>query len=260
MDLVIDAFSEPKAGNTLDEYEDAYCTPRSRVLSLTGRRGVRIAIADGASEGSFSRHWAQMLVREFCRTPGRALNTCLHEARKEWNQWAEHYRRDRELRGRPLQWFEEPKFEQGSFATLLGVEFRLRKLPSSAQRWTAYAVGDACLFHIRRDVLLAAFPLDQCDGFTTRPTLIASKPARSRKERAALRNSGALMRGDRMYLATDALAEWVLCSLAAGHAPWELLDGVAQSSDKAFSDLVTRLRSDGEVRNDDVTLVRLSVH
>jgi hypothetical protein len=260
MDLVVDTFSEPKAGNTREEYEDAYWPLRSGLIRLTGQRRVRVAVADGASEGSFSSRWAQMLVREFCRLPGRRLDTCLGAARNEWNQWAQAHRRDREEHGRPLQWFEEPKFEQGSFATLLGVEFRLRRLSSSTHGWTAYAVGDACLFHVRRDVLVAAFPLDHCDAFTSKPALVPSKQESKRRgSSVAQRRSGLLMRGDRMYLVTDALAQWVLCSLAAGQAPWILLERLGQTKDEAFSDFVSQLRSRAEVRNDDVTLIRLSV-
>ena len=55
MDAFVQVFSVPKFGNTEDEYEDAVA------FSLPDQR---FAIADGATESSFSDRWAQSLVKE----------------------------------------------------------------------------------------------------------------------------------------------------------------------------------------------------
>jgi hypothetical protein len=64
MHVVTEAFWLPKAGNTLEEYEDAFWPRKSMDRSLSM---FRCAVADGATETSFSRVWAQTLVRAYCR-------------------------------------------------------------------------------------------------------------------------------------------------------------------------------------------------
>ena len=64
MHVVAEAFWLPKAGNTLEEYEDAFW-PRKSIDRSTSM--FRCAVADGATETSFSAVWAQTLVRAYCR-------------------------------------------------------------------------------------------------------------------------------------------------------------------------------------------------
>lgn len=62
MRVSIQVFGLPKAGNRADEYEDAYSPKRQGELE---GESFRFAVADGATEGSFSRLWAGMLVRSY---------------------------------------------------------------------------------------------------------------------------------------------------------------------------------------------------
>ena len=49
----------------------------------------------------------------------------------------------------------------------------------STMGWTAWAVGDACLFHVRRGSLLTCFPMGASTDFDLHPFLYQSKPLRS---------------------------------------------------------------------------------
>src|SRR5437764_13347045 len=93
----------PKRGNSPEEYEDAFCAAR-----VGERRGrvFRFAIADGATEASFSGRWAQMLTRAYCR--GDLESDCqtasLARLQAAWSS---------EISGRSLPWYAEEKVRQG---------------------------------------------------------------------------------------------------------------------------------------------------
>ena len=62
------AWWAPKSGNTASEYEDAYAVKPE---------ALRFAVADGASETSFARQWAELLVEGFVQAAPSAAE--LHD-------------------------------------------------------------------------------------------------------------------------------------------------------------------------------------
>ena len=48
------------------------------------------------------------------------------KALERWAEWLPRYLDDRARNGRPIQWFEEAKLDEGAYATLLGVQLRSR--------------------------------------------------------------------------------------------------------------------------------------
>src|SRR5439155_23916286 len=123
---------------------------------------------DGATEGWQSGAWAAHLAAAFVRRPPGPADfpDWLAAARRGWSPPAPDG---------PTPWYAEAKQREGSFATLVGVEFR-RGGPSGWS-WKAVAVGDSCLLHVRGSGLDAAFPIDSPDGFTSRPPLVGSSAA-----------------------------------------------------------------------------------
>ena len=144
MDVDLRCFWTAKAGNNADEYEDAFCitTARGRqrcrpnVASTVGplwdaEASLRLAIADGASESSFSGVWAKLLVKSFCQSLHRqplveqaaakskdaaAADTLLgfERAAAIW---------DRCYGARSMPWYAEKKRDIGAYAAFLGLEF-----------------------------------------------------------------------------------------------------------------------------------------
>lgn len=258
MDLSARTFWVTKAGNSEDEYEDAYCPEH-----LRDRKGhiARFAVADGASEGMLSGPWAKILTRSFCRAyqrPSRsAMRVLISRSCDSWETWKAAYLERRAGAGKPAQWWEEQGLRTGPFATLLGVAF-LMPGGSETGRWDAVALGDSCLFMVRGGEVLERFPIEQSSGFGQRPVLISADPVRNAAylDRIGQR-SGALARGDRFYLATDALSAWFLRESEGGWAPWESLDEL--DNQESFACMVKELRADGSMRNDDVTLTCIRV-
>src|SRR5207302_4732652 len=59
----IKVFSCPKLGNSLEEYEDAWAHRQTRTPV-----GIRVAVADGATESSFAKLWAVLLAESYVRS------------------------------------------------------------------------------------------------------------------------------------------------------------------------------------------------
>jgi hypothetical protein len=221
----------PKQGHAADEYEDAFAADPA---------AGRFAVADGASESSFAGLWARLLVEGFVRpSPG-----WLEAARVAWADRVD---------GQPLPWYAEAKRDEGAFATFLG-------LLVEDGRWHARAVGDTCLFQVRQDQLIEAFPMPRARDFGNRPRLIGSRPPAKPLDEVHAESGGNCQAGDRLLLMTDALAHWFLRRHEAGGRPWrELADLPAgPAADAAFAAWVEEQRR-GELRNDDVTLVLITV-
>jgi hypothetical protein len=221
------AISLPKHGNTADEYEDAFAADAA---------AGRFAVADGASESSFAGLWARLLVEGFVRP----APDWLEASRRAWAEGVD---------GQPLPWYAEAKRDEGAFSTLLG-------LVVGAGRWRALAVGDTCLFQVRQDKLIEAFPVTRPDDFDNRPRLIGSRPqpGAPRQELHA-EARGQCQAGDRLLLMTDALAHWFLRRHEAGGRPWHELARFPGRAEAAFPIWVEEQRENDGLRNDDLTLL-----
>ena len=231
------AFHLVKAGNAPAEYEDAFAANASR---------TRFAVADGASEASFAAAWARLLVGGFVEgeKPWRDLAWAA-PARQRWSA---------EVDGLEVPWYAEAKREMGAFATFLGAAFR-RPGADGRGAWRAAAVGDSCLFHLRRGRLRRAFPLTRSDEFDNAPRLLCSRRAPAGND-VPVRAGGHWRRGDRFLLATDALAQWFLREVERGGDPVADVSGILAEADPqaAFPAWVETRRAGG-LRNDDVTLL-----
>ncbi|HVH68386.1 MAG TPA: protein phosphatase 2C domain-containing protein [Gemmatimonadales bacterium] len=244
-DCDIKVFCCPKSGNSLEEYEDASAHRHTRTPV-----GIRVAVADGATESSFAKLWAVLLAESYVRSElaGAEFFAQLQPARRLWQ---------RRLAGRPLPWFASEKAEQGAFAAFLGVQ-----IDAHTNRWTALAVGDCCFMQVD-DVgegmrVVNTFPLQKSSEFTMSPYLIGSRSdGESLNERIQI-STGSLRDGDMLLLATDAVAAWLLKQHEAGRPLWKWLYRKL-GTPESFAAMVAYGRKHG-LRNDDFTLVRIIHH
>lgn len=246
MRIYADSWWLPKRGNTAEEYEDA-CWPRDRCSGEYP--GFRCAVADGATETSFSGLWAELLVRAHGRgrLAPRGLPEALRPLQHEWR---------RRVSAMPLPWFAEQKAEQGAYAALAGLTLTALR-PGRDGGWHALAVGDSCIFQLRAGSLAATLPVACSADFTSRPALLSSDSAANEGLDGRLTAvSGEWAPGDTFYLMTDALAQWFLRNIEDGRRPSPLPRDL---SDSAFEEWIRDLRAHGEIRNDDVTLMRVEI-
>lgn len=225
------AFAVPKAGHGQDEYEDA---------CAANPAAGRFAIADGASESSFARAWADLLVNNFTQQAGR-WSRWLPAARSRWHD---------SCQDQVISWYAEDKFLAGAYATFLGIAFQ----PPDFGSWHAAAVGDACLFHVRGGRLLRAFPVRHAHAFGSQPVLMGARKASRKTKRLHAR--GDWRENDTLLLMTDALAHWFLDKAASGTKPWD--EALAVTTQDAFETWIAALRQTAGLRNDDVTLMVIS--
>lgn len=237
------AFWLPKAGNPVEDWEDACAFSEARSL---------LSLSDGASSSFRAHEWASTLVQGFLACPPAAPNLPALEA------WVGERAVEFEALPSPYggAWYVDEAASRGAFATFLG--FAMDADSGGAETdWTAMAVGDSCLFQVRAGRCIHAFPLNDPDAFTSTPELLSSKELdRAYGARAAVISQGRCEAGDVFLLATDALAQWALRNALGGGDVWSILAGLRHET---FLALLATLRGANAIENDDVTLVRALV-
>lgn len=244
MKLSYRVFWTPKSGSSTEEYEDAFSPETAPDADLDE---FRCSVADGATETSFSGLWAKMLCVAY-----NDRHFDLTELQAKWLQ---------EVGGKELPWYAEQKLESGAFATILGLDLREEK---KELKWSARALGDSCLFHIRGNEILTALPLTKWEDFDYTPTLISS---RQQSNTGVLEKqeheTGECKRGDIFYLMTDAISKWFLHREAEYKDAVSMMEAIANK--EQFEKLVDteRQNKDAEGRvlmpNDDVTWTRVMI-
>jgi hypothetical protein len=264
MQIQMVTFSTAKDGNAPSEWQDG--ASGGVIPDGTGEpHRARFVVLDGATTAYDPVRWVDQLVRSFAPqadgtngSPGAQGPRLEPAAMRAWfaemqDRWAKDVRDFDSI-------IEERKFaEVGSFATLLG--FEIYGLDGPEPYWRAVALGDTVLFHVRAGRLLATFPPMGPEDFGTLPDGVHTLPASLDKmtERLLL-GGGVLEAGDFLFAATDAMAQWILRTIARGEARvWDTLATLAHPD--VFAQLVADQRreqdSSKRMKNDDVTLMRL---
>jgi len=240
-------FHRPKAGSSATEWEDG---AGFDLGDPAAGRPARLMVVDGATEAYDAIRWVGQLVDSFLgREPQDGRPALTAAAMDRWfgvmqQRWLERA---------PAVFgsiFEERKFTQdGSFATLLGCEL-------TDHDWTAVALGDAVLFHTRGDRLVTQFPPMAASDFGLDPDGVFTQPSQRMRMRARLGfGHGELAPGDRLYLASDALAAWIVTEAARDPAVWGRL--APFDHPHVFARFVDTERAARRLKNDDVTLLRV---
>jgi hypothetical protein len=224
------------------------------------------ALADGASSSNFPRPWASLLARSWVENPGELVQSIKNHQVENWLEVQRAHWRDwiyqtwlpsinarNASQRQPLTAPEvaEDVIAGGASATLLGL-----RLSSRDRVWECVAAGDTCLFRVPASYpqtgVYHAFPLTRFAEFNTSPSSLSTIPnLHPRVERA----KGTIDPGDIFFLATDALAAWILQRLELGDdSVWQRLLQI--QSMKQFSTFVNQMRNTSKSQyhmNDDDT-------
>jgi hypothetical protein len=246
-----------KGGSKENQNDDSFAplNLKTEATEIVATR-ARFAIADGATESAYSGRWARELSGGFGdgevshsdeRSISQVLKEMLPEARIRWAAALPS--------GNDLPWFLSEKVNAGAFATFLGLEL-------SDNEWTAIAVGDSCLAHIRhRDgvaQVMKLFPIGDSKSFGNTPGLLPSRPKR---EPQPVEDRNPCVAGDELFLMTDALAHWFVSQLEKTQNPWDSLTSLFQTINPAesFVGFVVQRRLSREMHDDDTTLLWIRV-
>lgn len=232
------AYRVAKLGNLESDWEDAF--------AYDMKSGVA-TVCDGATQGIFTAKWAQILARSYTESPidlddEATVAGWLAERRSDWLSTID---RDN------LHWAKFEKLRQyGASATLLALV-----VDPGAESWRAWAVGDACLFHVRGDQVLSSFPMADSKEFGRTPPLLRTMPGAMIPRPVGLK--GDCLPGDLLLLATDALAQWFLLAIEEGMPPdWGSYESLGTD---AWVREIGTLRAARRIVNDDCTLLVLRV-
>jgi len=216
-------------------------------------RNARFAVADGASAAYRAREWAMQLVEYYVKAPpppNADEDVVLQWFAKLANSW-----QDDSNGNEPTFWYQQNAERRGSFAAFLGAGF---SHSHAGLVWHSVAVGDCCLFHIRENVLMTAFPVSNPADFGRSPDLVPSAAQSLGRLRNRVRvTSGNAVPGDLFLLCSDALAKFLLAEAPRGEPVWTAVKSIADNED--FARLIRYLRRENAIEIDDVTLLRLVV-
>ena len=225
----------PKSGGV-----DAECEDRI-AFGWTGEC-FRAAVADGASASLMAGEWADLLASGY-REHGNDVvgDAFLKDLGARWHAAA---------RGKLLPWHAAAKRGRGAHATLLGITF------SAYGHWDALSVGDCCLFQVRADTLLTAFPVAHACDFSDLPALISTEAVPNAAQVRPL--SGEWRAGDDFFLLSDALAEWFLREGESGARPHRWIVALrAAANAPTLASWAAELRELGRLRDDDIAVLHL---
>ncbi len=238
--IIVDCttFWLPKQGNATNEYEDAF-SPNKGIS--TAAEVFRCAVADGATEASFSQSWAKILAN------GYVEGFDLPKLQEAWR--TETVKQD-------LAWYAEEKAQMGAFAALVGLTIGADK------QWESKAIGDSCLVQARNGKIIHTFPLSKAEQFNDSPFLLSSNEANNEKiETFWLNASGIWKNKDMFLLMTDALSQWLFRQHEQGTDALATLLALNDQND--FSKMIQEARNQSDtskhMKNDDVTLMKLIV-
>lgn len=210
----------------------------------------RFAVADGATEAYDARRWANFLTHHYLwhdppRLDRDSMIAWLGRTQYRWQA----------MPPAVLSPAAERKAAEGSYATLLCGE--IADWGGEPPRWIAVGVGDVVLFQVREGRLVRHFPPLRPADFDNEPNLVHSRPGSFGTITGPLHfDSGELRVGDQLYVATDALAKWMLEQDARhGHRYWRRLDEVDHP--ETFRHWIAVSRHNAEIVNDDVSLLRM---
>ncbi len=230
------------------EYQDA--------CQVDAARGIAV-IADGVSSAIFSAQWANVLVEAVIAdapdpNDGPALAAWLRKQRRAWTE---------RIDTSTLAWFQRAKLPLGAFSTLLWVRIveTDQDQPGAfgAYRLQGFAIGDSCLFQVRRGELVRSFPLQTSAEFQADPIVLGSIDLKRDHLMQFMVLDELCYPDDLLVLCTDALAEWSMRTQEAGAGPdW---DSYRQVSEAQWQAQIAELRHVRHIRYDDTTLALLRV-
>jgi hypothetical protein len=244
----IHAFSVPKYGHKERENEDA--------VAFDAQAGW-LAVADGATEASYSREWAEILAESISTAtkkpgnikermlerliPSRRLGSMVADLQQKWYDQVPWDRLE------DLGWLFVEKAQQGALATFLAVRIE-------EQKWAAIGIGDCNLFIVGKNgIVKLSVPAETADEFGTSPSLVPSMPGPQVKQALSSlwRKTGKWQPDESLIVCTDAVAAYLLYAVEKDASIMERL--LAIETTKEFAHWVQGARSTG-MRNDDATV------
>ncbi len=282
----------PKEGNTEKEYEDSFYPNKNQILKGDY---FKFAIADGATEDSFSKLWANKLVKFFCESKITDSTTQLVSfyQQKEFLQLQAEWRNEViniiNNTDDILPWYILPKIELGANSTILYLH--IKNLDENKFQWESLAIGDSCLVQIRNNQILSIFPALKSFHFNNSPILISTNDNSHLDKHIQITN-GNCQKGDYFYLMTDSIAQWFIKEIENNRKPYitlqklfknikiekiapetplnsifkfsilginKIINLFEKSHNNDFLSFLQNIRQEKKIKNDDITIMQIYI-
>ncbi|MGV9245335.1 hypothetical protein [Streptomyces sp. NPDC003710] len=249
-DSAVDAhvYFVPSTPDRPFEYQDCPAISQDRTV---------YALCDGASSAYRAGPWSRLLAAAYIdEVPDHSRESVAGWIERCRLRWDEEETRRKLKRDEVSFWVADAEARGVAATTFLGMKFRAAVEGLSFE---AVAVGDTCLFHIRGDRLLRAFPIDDSTAFGSHPDLVTSRSDPLTGLEPIRSHHGRFGAHDMIVLASDALAQVLLERAGFDAGPdtavwWRAVRRLDASS---FTRLVTELRTARIIETDDTTLIRI---
>lgn len=243
----------PKSSNKVEENEDAFFIGNGNNGYFHGEN-FQCSMSDGATRSSFSKYFAHSLVTASCdSTLSGSMHQIMAKARAKWAAYIDTLN---------LDWAAREKTAEGAYATLLWVRFYPQGAANILWKntWHANVIGDTCLFQFRKDIPVKILPVNKSSDFNNHPPLISSH-MKTMHWREEWEYAGSWLAGDDFFLATDAMAKWILQTIESRKNPIPILkDRLSRKSEPTyFQQWISSLRRHKEIRDDDTTIIWLKL-
>lgn len=228
-----------------------YITDCQDALAFDAEKGL-YAVADGATESFYAREWARLLAEGWVRAKaggGFEQTAWIGEAQQAW---AERVKQEiAEGRG-DIFFINSFNGLKPAYATFLSAECKAAR-DEKQLHVEVTARGDSCLLHFRGVEFAGAFPLAKSEQFNNQPEAVSSREAAASVKFA--RGEASVAPGERLVLATDAFAKFLLRGEETGSA--RVAEFFALKSREAAVEFIARARERRELENDDIALMVL---
>jgi len=239
MQIILNAFWLQKSGNLPSEYEDAFS-----YSTITQDKDAEFlcAVADGATETSFSGLWARILTDAYVKKYLTNINQdMIKDLSQQWR-----FEIQESTKEKPLPWYAEEKLNKGAYSSLMGLTLN----PDGS--WSGICVGDSCLFQIRGASNLS-FPYENPQQFNNTPSLISTTLMNNTMINP-LNLQGNWQSGDYFFLMTDALGHYFISDR---HLKRRFRAKIFDQS--YFEELIYTAQKNKLCKNDDITLLIINV-
>jgi len=206
-----------------------------------------IALSDGASVAFNSQIWSKILTRQFVKDTFINDDWIL-KAKKVFHRYHQIYH----FKGNSIPWNVIESYENGSYATLLGLEI------TENNNIKIISIGDTIAVRIYKDKFVSSFPIDKFEDFDSYPFLISTDISYNKyidkNFIAKYTTEWKCHSSTLILLMTDALGYWFLSDKEKGLKKVQLLFK-AKNQEKAFKEFVFNERKKGKMKLDDSTLI-----
>lgn len=214
------------------------------------------AVADGAGTTALAGAWATLLVQQFLRLPLLSIDPFevewwLRRVQDQFTQQVDD--------AAVSDWSLLQKLHQGSQATLATLRFVQSARSARAE---ALVFGDSCVLVGKpAEGMVEAFPLQTPADFDRPPICLpSSRQVFDRHFHLGQRKQLALVAGEVVLLATDAVARWVI-SRGNGRfqSVWAAFASLAGQTQASWAAFIDECRAREEMADDDCTALVLAL-